>query len=185
MKSNNDDPRFLLTVELWKAVLGFNKDITKLRKQIVEVRIGLFEAVTRRRIKRIEEEFIKLNSRLFYFEDLEIQDFRNYPLWPSLYNKTFEELTDNEKTIKGVKINNNKKFIENEFMLYWRLPVTEVPMKKPILQIIEIARKNLSILDDRIITRYSQADQLKAMTVSIVSVFIAVISILISFFANW
>ena len=215
MKSNIEDLDILN--RLWLAGVEFNRDITKLRKEIFEVRIGLLEAFQRRRIKHIEEEFIKLNSRLFYFENLEIQDFRDDTMCRVLYDKKLMDLKDNEKIIQGVEINDE--FITS-FMQDWRsLPSTELTdieivnvnsfneltddektielekiekmihywrrMRKSILQVIERARINLSILDDRIITKYSQANQLKAMTVSIVSIFIAIISILFSFIRNW
>lgn len=181
------DPRVFhdLTVKLWKAIVDFNKDIRDLRKKIGEFRIGLFKAFYRRRLKSIEAKFLELNSRIFYMEDLETGDFRSDSLWYSLYNKQFTELTEEEKKIL---IPNEERLTREEvnvyvkkFMHYWRM---EPPpqMKPHIIKAIRKAEKNLTFLDNRIVTKFSDINQLTAIKISVISMIIAVSSILIGIF---
>lgn len=181
------DPKFLhfLLVKLWKAVIDFNKDIRDLRKKIGELRIGLFKAFNRRKLKSIEAKFLELNSRILYMETLETGDFRNDSLWYSLYNKQFTELAEEEKKI--IIPNEERNTTEEvkvdvvKFLHYWSMKPPP-QMKADVIKAIKRAEKNLTLLDNRIVTKFSDINQLTAIKISVISMIIAVSSILIGIF---
>jgi len=181
------DPRFFLDIvagKLWFAVLEFNKDIRDVRKEIGELRIGVLKVLKRSKIKSIEEKFLELNSRLIYMQDLEIGDFSGDSFWFSLYNKQYEELTEEEKKIiiTDEKTNTREEFMidVNKFIRYWS--INPPRMKVDVIKAIRRAEKNLMLLDERIMSKFSHINELTAIKISVISMIIAVSSILISIF---
>ncbi len=162
---------------LYRQILLFGKEVMKEHYEVISVRVGLFEAFFRRKIKKIVKKRKQFYSRFLNLEEIRSSYYfhkGDEAVWRFLFGKTLEEISDEKDKFGG------KKFDEDNYSKY----MVDDPynMRTSINSAIDKAKKVLGELNDLFADKNIELSQLIGITISIISVLIASGSFLVSLF---
>jgi len=160
---------------LYRKIGDFNTGINEVRLEVFSVPVGLIKALKRKKIERIEKHLKKSYSRFLLLEQIQRGDlFTKESIWLFLYNKKFEQLsTEKEKFGRD-------KFDAEKFVKYWVLNPNN--MQLHTITAIENIKKDLNELNNLLAIKNVELNQLRTISISVISVFIALGSVVVSIF---